>query len=534
MLSSGPGSRTESLSDALEGWAEPPVPLDAVPVLPSFPADVFPSWIEAEISALAEFTQTPRDLAAMVVLGVLAAACSRCAIVEVTPGWSEPTNLYVLPAMASGSRKSPVYSPLVLPLLSAEKILADKAKDAITEARTTRAIADKAAVKAEKAAVEAAAAAAVIAADPDKSDEVKQQAEAARVAAAEDAVAKVKLAEAIEVPFVPRLIVNDVTPEKMAQLLVEQGGRLAILSDEGGPLVSLAGRYSTSKEPDAEVWLMSHSGLHAEIRVDRIGRGSDWVKNPALTVCIAIQPVVLRRLHRILQLRERGLLARFLFAMPPNNVGYRKTRTTPVPDKVGADYLMRMTGVVTTLAEWTSDPQRLQLAPGALEKHTLFREAHELRMRPDADLGHIPEWASKLAGAVARIAGLLHVAWNEGEAHKHPVGENTMAAAITVGEYLTEHALAAFSYMGADPAIEDARGVLEWAKRKGLTQFSQRDLHRAMQSRFRKTEDTEPALAVLTGSGWIREVKTTGPGRQGGRSPSPLFAVHPKLLRGSI
>ena len=325
--------QAEALSDQAQGWEEPPVPLDAVPVLPSFPADVFPSWIEAEISALAEFTQTPRDLAAMVVLGVLAAACSRCAIVEVTPGWSEPTNLYVLPAMASGSRKSPVYSPLVQPLLSAEKILADKAKDAITEARTTRAIADKAAVKAEKAAVEAAAAAAVIAADPDKSDEVKQQAEAARVAAAEDAVAKVKLAEAIEVPFVPRLIVNDVTPEKMAQLLVEQGGRLAILSDEGGPLVSLAGRYSTSKEPDAEVWLMSHSGLHAEIRVDRIGRGSDWVKNPALTVCIAIQPVVLRRLHRILQLRERGLLARFLFAMPADNVGYRKTRTTPVPDK---------------------------------------------------------------------------------------------------------------------------------------------------------------------------------------------------------
>ena len=264
--------QAEALSDAAEGWPDPPVPLAAVPVLPAFPAGTFPAWIEAEISALAEFTQTPRDLPAMVVLGVLAAACGRRAIVDVMPGWSEPMNLYVVPAMASGTRKSPVYSPLVSPLLAAEKILADKAREEITEARTTRAIADKAAVKAEKAAVEAAAAAAVIAADPDKSDEVKQQAEAARVAAAEDAVAKVKLAEAIEVPFVPRLIVDDVTPEKMAQLLAEQGGRLAILSDEGGPLLSLAGRYSTSKEPDAEVWLKGHNGLHAEIRVDRIGR----------------------------------------------------------------------------------------------------------------------------------------------------------------------------------------------------------------------------------------------------------------------
>ena len=228
--------------------------------------------------------------------------------------------MYIVPAMASGTRKSPVYSPLVAPLLNAENILADAARDAVTEARTTRALADKAAAKAEKAAAEAAAAAAVITADPAKGEQERQQAEQVRQAAADDAVAKVKLAEAIEVPVVPRLVAGDITPEKMAQLLSEQGGRLAVLSDEGGPLVSLAGRYSTSKEPDAEVWLTGHSGI-AEIRVDRIGRPPDRIKNPALTVCLAVQPVVLQRLHRIPQLRERGLMGRFLYAMPPDNVG---------------------------------------------------------------------------------------------------------------------------------------------------------------------------------------------------------------------
>ena len=140
----------EALSDALEGWPDPPVPLASVPVLPAFPAGIFPAWIEAEISALAESTQTPRDLAAMVVLGVLAAACSRRAVVEVTADWSEPLNLYIVPAMASGTRKSPVYGPLVSPLLNAEKMLADKAKEEIAQKRTDRAIADKAAAKAER------------------------------------------------------------------------------------------------------------------------------------------------------------------------------------------------------------------------------------------------------------------------------------------------------------------------------------------------------------------------------------------------
>ena len=123
----------EALSDALEGWSDPPVPLASVPVLPSFPASIFPAWIEAEISALAEFTQTPRDLSAMVVLGVLAAACSRRAVVEFTADWSEPLNLYIVPAMSSGTRKSPVYSPLFSPLLYAEKMLADKAKEEISQ-----------------------------------------------------------------------------------------------------------------------------------------------------------------------------------------------------------------------------------------------------------------------------------------------------------------------------------------------------------------------------------------------------------------
>lgn len=506
--------QAEALSDQAQGWMEPPVPLAAMPVLPTFPAGIFPPWIEAEISALAESTQTPRDLSAMVVLGVLATGCGGRATVKIAADWSEPTNLYAVPAMASGTRKSTVYATLTAPLMTAEKMLADASREAITEARSTRAIADKAATAAEKAA-------AVAAADPDKSAEDKKK-------AAANAVAMIKLAEEIEVPVVPRLVAGDITPEKMAQLLSEQGGRLAVISDEGGPLVSLAGRYSTSKEPDAEVWLTGHSG-YGEIRVDRIGRPPDRVKNPALTVCLAVQPVVLRRLYRIPQLRDRGLLARFLYAMPPDNVGYRRTRTTPVSSDVAAAYMMRMTEVATTLASWT-DPMVLQLDGGAQEKLHKLRDDLEPRLRPDADLCHMREWAGKLAGAAARIAGLLHVAQHVGEAYKYMVSEQTMGKAIMVGEYLTEHAIAAFSFMGADPAIEDAREVLGWLRRKRLAQFTQRDIHRAMPSRFRKPEDAESVLELLAKYGWIREAKQERrPGR--GRPPSPLFDVHPKLLR---
>jgi replicative DNA helicase len=305
--------------------------------------------------------------------------------------------LFIVPAMSSGSRKSPVYGTLTSPLRAAEKILADVAAKTMTEARTACAIADKAAAKAEKLAADAVAEAARITADPASTDQAKHEAEERKQKAEQDAVAKAQLAESVEVPVMPRLIVGDITPEKMTMMLAEQGGRLAVMSDEGGPLVNLAGRYSASREPDAEVWLTGHNGLHEVLHVDRVGRPPVSVQNPALTVCLAVQPGVLRALHRITQLRERGLLGRFLYAMPPNNVGYRRTRTAPVPNDVAAAYLMRMTGVVTALDGW-KDPMELELDPVALEKLDLFREANELRLRPGADLGHMTEWGSKLPG----------------------------------------------------------------------------------------------------------------------------------------
>ena len=78
-------AHAEALSDEADGW-ERPVPLSAVPALPAFPVDAYPPWLRAEVLALSEFTQTPADLAATIVLSVLAAALGGRAVVEVRPG----------------------------------------------------------------------------------------------------------------------------------------------------------------------------------------------------------------------------------------------------------------------------------------------------------------------------------------------------------------------------------------------------------------------------------------------------------------
>src|SRR5258708_4594325 len=177
-----------TLADEAERW-EQPVPLSAAPALPPFPVGIYPPWIAAEVTALAEFAQVPADLPGVVVLSVLSAALGGRARIEVRPGWREPVNLYTAVALPSGSRKSPVHAALTVPVLTAEAQLAREAAAQIAEARTARAIADKAAAK---AAMKAASA------EPDKRDELQAE-----------AIALAGLAEAIDGPVIPRLLADD-------------------------------------------------------------------------------------------------------------------------------------------------------------------------------------------------------------------------------------------------------------------------------------------------------------------------------------
>ena len=101
-------------------------------------------------------------------------------------------------------------------------------------------------------------------------------------------------AEAIEIPPLPRILADDVTPEACASLLVEQDGRLAVISAEGGIFDIMAGRYS-GHVPVLDVWLKGHSG--DPLRVDRKGREPEYVERPALTLSLMVQPSAELRLR---------------------------------------------------------------------------------------------------------------------------------------------------------------------------------------------------------------------------------------------
>jgi hypothetical protein len=459
-------------------------------------------FIEAEATA----TQTPHDLAAMLALSVVAAAAARYFRIEVKEGWSEPLNIFTVTVLPPAARKSAVFSHVTAPLVAYEQELARRAAPDIAAARNQFEIASKRLSQAQKQA----------ASDPG------HEGEAERLAREHDG---------LRIPAAPRLIADDATPEKICALLYEQRGRLAVMSPEGGVFDLMAGRYSQHGAPNFEVFLKGHAG--DTLRIDRMSR-SEHVERPALTLGLAVQPKVLEGLMAVPGFRGKGLLGRFLYCIPPNLIGKRRVDAPAVPAPVTNSYAACITcllGLAGSEANENESQERL-LRPSD-EARAVLREAEkwiEPQLMEFGELGGLQDWAGKWLGAVARIAGLLHLtcAFGEAEPWNTPVSKATVEHALAIGRYLIPHAKAAFAAMGADPSVEDAKYILRSIEHRGLKSFTKRDLFEGTKGRFRQVSLMEPGLRVLEQHLYVRQRPEDDiPHR--GRPASPHYDVNPDV-----
>ncbi|PZR80336.1 MAG: hypothetical protein DLM65_08485 [Candidatus Aeolococcus gillhamiae] len=480
------------------------IPLDDRYRRAPFPVHALPGWLAEWVQAIAAATQTPADLAAMFGLAVVSAAAGRCIVVELMPEWREPVNLYIVMVAESGERKTAVCAEATAPLTAWEEAEVTKGYPAHQEARARRDIACK---RAERAADQAS-----------KEDDPVKRAKASDVA-----VATAQEAANIVLPPLHRLMADDVTPEALTGLLAAHGGRLALLSAEGGFFGMLSGRYSRGV-PNLDVVLKAHSS--ETIRVDRKTRAPEYVERPAITLGLAVQPDVVNATRSVPELRERGFLARCLFSVPSSNVGRRSTEAPSVPTAVKEAYATGVRALAEQCIDHVDAPRRLTLSDAAADLFRGFRKQIEMKLLEPAELGHLRDWGSKLPGAVARIAGLFHVA---GGALGDRMEESTVADAIAVGEYLIAHALVAFGLMRADPNLVAARRVLAQLQHKQRRDVTIRELFSELpRPQFPRVDDLSIPLAILEEHGYVRRAameERAGPGRK----PSPRFEIHPDM-----
>ena len=461
--------------------------------LPEFPTDALPPAIRDYVEAVAETTQTSADMAAVASLAILAICVQGKYRIWGKPDWWEPLNLYCVIVLPPAERKSAVISLMTAPLEEYEKEVNATLDAQIIESQMMRSILEK-----ERRSLE------------DKVSKGK--------ATADDVSNKAKEIAAFKEIRQLKLFVDDVTSERLTSILAENRGRAAIASAEGGIFDILNGIYT--KNVNIDVFLKGHSG--DTIRVDRIGRASELIDHPALTMLLAVQPDVLHGLMTNGTFHGRGLTARFLYSIPKSNRGNRKFYTNPISDAVKSSY----NHLIRTLLVKDENDEPLRLTQGAtliLEKLYLNTES-----RFHTDLAEIESWAGKYTGAVLRIAGLLHIAENNGIPEFSDVSEQTMKNAARIGEYFLEHAKAAHALMGADPVNKQGEYLLSKIQKAQVREFSRRDAMRMCRG-IKTAESIQPVLNRLCEYGYIAP-KSMEPVLGVGRRPSEVYLTNPCLL----
>ncbi|AKN32582.1 hypothetical protein Ccar_17700 [Clostridium carboxidivorans P7] len=484
-------------------------------VLPSFPSGCFPEWMENYVKAVAEDTQTPADLAAVIGLAVVASILSKKFKIEGKLGWEEPLNLYTVAVMNPAERKSAVFSHMTKPLLKHEAEVNKKLKPEIAANQIEKEI-----LKNELQNLKKAASA------PKKSDKTNQ------IELEEQARQKAKELEEFVDKKPLRLLADDVSPEKITNLLSENDGKLAIMSAEGDIFEIMAGRYSQNNTSNTGVFLKGHSG--DMLRVDRVVRGADHVEEPALTIGLAIQPEVLRKVMDNENFRGKGLTARFLFSIPQSKVGSRNINSNPIPEDIKETYFTNIKLLLESGQSLEEEQQQetriLHLSEAAKIKSVQFAQMLEPRLIDDLEV--VKDWAGKLHGAVLRIAGILHCCelvgiYNSWDAE---VSEKNFNKAVDIGKYFIEHSKAAFGMIGMDKKTKDAKLILKFIKKKGLSEFTKRDIQKGNRTKFRSVKDVELALELLIENNFIIEEEKTVIHSSRGRKPQNKYIVNPAYL----
>ena len=159
-----------------------------------------------------------------------------------------------------------------------------------------------------------------------------------------------------------QIYVDDVTTEKLVSIMASNNGRASIMSSEGGIFDTLAGIYT--KTVNIDVMLKGYSG--DAIRVDRIGRESESIPDPSLTVLLMTQPDVMSQVMSNKTFRGRGLTARFLYSIPPSRVGTRDFESASVPEGCYGRYEQKIMNLLKE--DYPAEPHIITLSEEARVK----------------------------------------------------------------------------------------------------------------------------------------------------------------------
>ncbi|MBP3954799.1 DUF3987 domain-containing protein [Gemmata sp. G18] len=455
-----PGGRAYETSHVTRDRAPEYAPI--APYAP-FPTDCLPAPWGAFVREGAAALRCDHALVALPLLAVLAGAVGNARRVHLGAEWFEPAVLWTCVVAESGGRKSPAADLSAERVKARQKKLVKEFRDATKEYK--RALAEYKTRRREDP-------------DGDPGDEPLK-------------------------PALGRVLVSDITIEKLAGLLDDNRRGLLVYRDELagwlGSFTRYKGAAGGSDEPN---WLSVHRG-DALIYDRKTGdKTSVFVPHACVSVCGGIQPGTLTRLASR-DLFDSGLVARLVFAMPPRAPKTWSDDQISPETKAAADRSLDALYALAGDVDEDGDPRPLVVALAGPARERLKGFVNAWGLKQFEAEGERAAALAKLEALPGRFALIHHtVATAADPGNAGPIGLASLEAGIRIAEWCARETERVYALIHESAGDKEVRKLLEVVARlagRHGGRLTVALLQRANQRKYRTSDAAKADLERLVG-----------------------------------
>lgn len=488
----------------LQEW-DPIIDLSEIKI-PIFPLEIFPNDIRNYIQSVSVSIQVAVDAVAMYFFSVLSTAVTNKFTIKPKADWEEYLNLFVLIVAGPSERKTPVYKELIKPLI--------KSLEEINKENLSKILNEKAQEKILKKEIQELENLKITElCDTDK-EECQRKLTNLYLELEKFEQTKTKVID---------LIASDITVEKMAEEMENNGGALAILSSEGSEFLGIInGRYSNNQNYDFVLKGYSNE----PINVKRMGNNRNInIDTAVLTVGLFTQPKVIEELPS--SVLSRGLMQRFIYCYPKSLAGYR----VPESPTVNLVYKETYSRQLKKLLGFCLKGHKIELSfsKESQKQFNNIRLINEKIHLEENKSEAYKQWIGKFDGNLARIMGLLHIMDHLTNLNNMPteIAVEVVERASILRNYIIANAELAFGILEDTHISNDTYYVLQKIKNKygNCSEVPYQKLWQDVSGKLKKSKVLREILNSLEEMNYLKLDKDTSRGRK------EMIYLHPDLTK---
>ena len=298
-----------------------------------------------------------------------------------------------------------------------------------------------------------------------------------------------------------RYLFNDITTEKLGEILARQDRGALVEADEVSGWIGAMDKYNgggRGSAADRAFWLQAYNGGYKTI--DRLGRGEIFISNLCVSFLGGIQPA---RLTELGNLTSDGLLQRFLPVMMGRG---------QFPEEVEDEFAQAgYENLVSHLAQ--SKATTVAASGGALEAFDAFqRYIYDLEQMEALGDG-FRSFAGKLTGMQGSLALTLQM-MHGGDGYTEVGAEAAQAATRILTEFVIPHGLEFYSVSQGKGDWSALRALASYVLTSDKDRFTAADFTRDVYAlRGSSVFEMQQAVSPLIAGGWLSEDQKSIPTR---------------------